>query len=131
VRKVYLVIGSFLALWGLCLFGLQVFHWLKTGGWPSIQLAHLFAHADHGARLIRIEPYDLVPGLFVNSWPWLQHPRDWIGVHKVVSLVLGFVPLALALILGGFALVDAGRRGSKNERRPVYATKGHSAGRRD
>jgi hypothetical protein len=131
VRKIYLVIGSVLALWGLCLFGLRVFYWLKSGGWPSIQVGNLFAHADHGSRLIRIEPYDLVPGLLVNSWPWLQHPREWIGVHKVVSFVVEFVPLALALIFGGFALVDAGGRGSKNGRRPVHATKGHSAGRRD
>lgn len=131
MRKAYLVIGAALVLWGVCLFGLQVFYWLKTGGWPSIQVGNLFAHADHGSRLIRIEPYDLVPSLLVNSSPWLQHPRDWIGVHKVVSFVLGFVPLALALMLGGFALVDTGSRGSKNETGPVYATKGHSAGRRD
>ena len=77
------IFGGLLGL-AACL-GYQAFHFLKFGSWPEVSSA------------------DVLHRLGVIGQSWYMNPKDWIGVHAVLSFVNAG---ALALLIGwgiGFA----------------------------
>lgn len=77
------VFGALLVLAGLGIFGLQIFAYLKSGEWAKLPLKMLvvFGPADFES--------------------WINHPTNWLGLHKIVNGMLELAPLSLcALALG-------------------------------
>lgn len=69
---------------GLCVFGYQVFLYLKNGSWTSISLVD---------TALLVAPN--------NSW--LNYPMDWVGMHKILSSIplsgpLIFIPIGILYI---------------------------------
>ncbi len=85
------VAGFGVILWGLLLFLLQVFYWLKIGGWSPTPALSVF-----------VQPYlpsatpsalDLVIPTFArNSWEWIQIRRRGSGCTRSLG---GFSKLCL------------------------------------
>lgn len=78
--------GLLVALAGLGVLGLQVFAYLKTGGWKSV------------STLSVLSPY----------FPWLNNPQSWFGLHDIVRDMLGLLPLSLALVVLGWLIAGFG-----------------------
>jgi len=68
---------------GLYVFGSQIFKWLKTGEWVSIQLINLFFES---------------PDLANTS----EQALNWVGLHRLKMWFLNKIPLSLALITFGW-----------------------------
>jgi hypothetical protein len=102
------ILGVVFVLWGVALMVMQLLYWLKTGGWPSISALNLFLPlGSENVRVMRLEPYDLMPTVWVGAWHWLQYPSDWFGVNKLVLSVLTLLPLSLTIVLCGVAICFA------------------------
>lgn len=107
------LLGFLVVMWGLILFGFQSLYWFKAGVWipvsllmflsPSSLLAEIEALSGRGVH--GFHPYDLIPDIFWGSFPWLDHPSNWFGAHKLIHGFLGMVPLSLALIALGFTIL--------------------------
>lgn len=72
---------------GLAIFGLQVFSYLRSGTWSPfsiLDLTQLILQSD-----------------------WIASPTTWLGLHEVVSGILGFIPAALGLIFGPWIIGSA------------------------
>jgi len=78
--------GLLIALAGLGVLGLQVFGYLKTGGWKSV------------STLSVASPY----------FPWLNNPQSWFGLNDIVRDMLGLLPLSLALVVIGWLIAGFG-----------------------
>lgn len=78
--------GLMIALAGLGVLGLQVFGYLKTGGWKSV------------STLSVLSPY----------FPWLDNPLSWFGLNDIVRNMLGLLPLSLALVVLGWLVAGFG-----------------------
>lgn len=87
------------AVGGLVLFGYQVWFYLKYALWKSYSF--YWAIKETGLSL---------PEKFDN---WLAQPNEWLGVHKIVSLllelslaILNFLPLSLVLTVMGIIILS-------------------------
>ncbi len=78
--------GLLIALAGLGVVGLQVFGYLKTGGWKSV------------STLSVASPY----------FPWLDNPQSWFGLNDIVRDMLGLLPFSLALVVLGCLIAGFG-----------------------
>ena len=86
--------------WGLalvlllapCVLAIQAIFGLKSGTWPSVNLADALLWVD----VLLSSPHE--HGSFSA---WLTAPKSWIGVHKI----LVFTPMAGAVASLGFLLV--------------------------
>ena len=101
----------FLIGWGLLLVLVQCLYWLKNGQWVSVSLLDLFLPKwQIEAANLPILPLDLVPGWLFNGMPWLidwlSNPHGWLGLHRLVTWILGLTPLSLALVVMGFAIAQ-------------------------
>lgn len=94
--------GLFLAGWGALLAIAQCIYWLKNGQWISVSVLELFVHGWRvEEKNLPILPLDLVPNSLSSSIPWLSTPTSWLGLHRAVTWILGFIPFSLALIIFG------------------------------
>lgn len=84
-----LSIGCFFSVaFGLSIFGIQIFLWMKTGAWNGVSIATAF-------------------WLFGLNLSTIYSPTDWKGLAAIVSWVLAF-PLSLTvLLIGAFAYLKA------------------------
>ena len=79
---VLLIGGILLALTGVGLFVFQVYVFLRHGEWQSFSLR----------TLLEIIGFDMTE---------LDHPRDWVGLKRIVKFALEWIPSALFLVIGG------------------------------
>ncbi|MCI0529017.1 MAG: hypothetical protein L0Y56_16390 [Nitrospira sp.] len=86
-QKLVNIIGVTLLYIGIIIIGLQVFVYLLYGKWEELPLFYL--------------PALLGPDAFMS---WLDNPRSWLGLHKIVFGILKFMPLSLFLMLVGVPL---------------------------
>ena len=91
------VIGALMIVSGLLIALGQVFSYMQSGAWTQVPILFLS---------------DFLPNSFQA---WLDHPRSWLGLHKIVLLVLKSVPASIFLILLGVITwwVGRGMRGKK------------------
>lgn len=83
-----ILIGGGLIIWGICVEGSHIVHWLRTSQWTPDPFAAT-----------------ILP-LFPPSSPflsWLYDPQDWYGVHR---LVWDALELRLSLVLFCVAVVS-------------------------
>jgi len=78
--------GLLIGLAGLGVLGLQIFGYLKTGGWKSV------------STLSIASPY----------FAWLNDPQSWFGLNNIVRDMLGLLPLSLALVVFGWLIAGFG-----------------------
>ena len=98
--------AAILILWGIAVFLLQIFYWLKTGTWPSISALDLFVPFPFTeVRMVVIEPYDLLPKALVGHWHWLMYGSDWAGLKKLILTILRHFPFSLLLVLAGMLVL--------------------------
>lgn len=88
ISKVMGSVFLLLALIGVCFFGWQVVHYLKTGYWTAISII----------RLLDVFPSG---NSFVS---WVQYPQSWFGLHKIIRWIFDVVPLSLFLVAVGTAI---------------------------
>ncbi len=82
-------IASWLNIWGLLggvLIGggillIQLYWWAKTGEWLSLPVGVVFV-------------------LLGFELEWVYEPTDWVGVAKVIRLLLEQLPLSLTCLFG-------------------------------
>jgi len=86
-QKVLNILGVTLLYSGAIIIGLQVFVYLLYGKWEELPLFYL--------------PALLGPDKFMS---WLDNPRSWLGLHKIVFGLLKYMPLSLFLMLVGLPL---------------------------
>ena len=86
LSAIVVLTGLLIALAGLGVLGLQVFAYLKTGGWKSVSTLSVAA------------PY----------FPWLNNPQSWFGLNDIVRGMLGLLPLSLALVVPGLLIAGFG-----------------------
>jgi hypothetical protein len=86
-QKLLNILGVTLLYSGAIIIGVQVFAYLLYGQWEELPLFYLFAL--------------LGPDRFIS---WLDSPGSWIGLHKIVSGILEFMPLSLFLMLVGLPM---------------------------
>jgi hypothetical protein len=86
-QKVLNILGVTLLYSGAIIIGLQLFVYLLYGTWEELPLFYLFAL--------------LGPDKFMS---WLDNPRSWLGLHKIVFGILKFMPLSLFLMFVGLPL---------------------------
>lgn len=83
---IVVLIGLLVALAGLVVLGLQIFGYLKTGNWQPV------------STLGVMSPY----------WPWLDQPRTWFGLHKIIRDMLALMPFSIALVALGWLIAGFG-----------------------
>ena len=86
VFGVVIMAGWLVVISGAGLFCYQVFVFLKSGQWMSLDVLRL--------------AYPYVS--------WLQDPQSWYGLHGIVVDFLGLVPVSLALIAAGWLVAGFG-----------------------
>lgn len=72
---------------GLGLAGFQVFIYLKSGEWVEVPLK----------ALVEFGPTEFTS--------WLHAPTSWVGLHKIISGALEFMPLSLSAVNAGAAMM--------------------------
>lgn len=116
-------LGVILAFVGGYVIVAQVILWLKSGQWISLPLLYLFvdpwpllaekfsAEAVAAIQSVTGQFSDplviLRMGLhtYLNGLPsWLMEPKEWVGVQKIVRIVLESIPLSLFLVGLGAAV---------------------------
>ena len=85
-QKIVNVLGVLLILAGLVIVGFQVFLYFKNGQWIELPLLYLAAFG---------------PDEFVT---WLNNPTSWVGLHKIIYVLLSFIPLSMCSVLVGWAM---------------------------
>jgi len=86
-RKICLSIPFSFALSGMAVLAYQSAIWLRQGYWKSL-----------GTRLVLNK---VLPSNFLH---WLQNPKSWLGLNKIVFSVFN-LPLALFLLLFGLVIL--------------------------
>jgi len=88
--------GGLSVICGFIVIGFQVLLWLMVGKWLELSLLRIFYLAvKYLPETIRMIPE------FKAFMQWFLYPRDWIGLHKVVTGTLEFIPLSFCLIVVG------------------------------
>ncbi|MGB5257497.1 MAG: hypothetical protein WBN07_13750 [Woeseiaceae bacterium] len=83
---VVVVVGLLITLGGVGVLALQVYGYLKTGGWQSVSLQ----------------------SVAVAYVPWLNNPQSWFGLHQIVRRAADLLPLSLALVVLGWMIAGFG-----------------------
>jgi hypothetical protein len=86
-RKICLSIPFSFALSGMAVLVYQSIIWARQGYWKSL-----------GSRLVLNR---ILPSSFFH---WLQNPKSWLGLKKIVFSVFN-LPLALFLLLFGLVIL--------------------------
>lgn len=68
----------------------QCFIWLQKGSWESIRAIDVFK--DY---------------ISIESLNWMQSPKTWVGISKIISYIVHEAPLSGVLTIGGVALLMA------------------------
>lgn len=103
---VRIVAGLFL-LAGLGVFGYQGYIWYMSGEWYGIDLL---------STIHWLNSTQFTPAGNGGSPPplnWFYAPHNWLGLHRILIVVLDIVPLSLILIVAGsflFAAIDGGEK---------------------
>lgn len=85
LEKTVNLLGYILIFVGILLLLFHIFLYVHSGEWSSLQLMSLTTFA---------------PDRFVL---WLANPKSWLGLHKIISWILNFIPTFAFLILFGFS----------------------------
>ncbi len=103
--------GGLIAICGLIVVGFQVLFWLKDGEWPEVNLLGIFYLAvKYLPETFRMSPE------FKAFMLWLSYPRDWQGLHKIVTGTLEFIPLSFFLVVVGGVVWIIGLAGKEEAR---------------
>lgn len=79
-------IGVLCVFSGMAILCFQVFVYLKDGEWIEFPLSILFAFGPEGFLM------------------WLNNPRSWFGLHKIINGVLEVMPLSLFFMIVGVTM---------------------------
>lgn len=82
-------VGGLIVLGGLGILTYQSFMWLQDGVWSAIPLASAFDYFFQGTAL----------------HGWVSQPQSWLGLQEIVKWCLQNIPLSLALVVDGLALI--------------------------
>ena len=91
--------GGLIVICGFIVVGFQVLFWLKGREWLEVSLLGSFYFVvKYLPETFRMSPE------FKAFMLWLSYPRDWQGLHKIVTGTLEFIPLSFFLVVvGGLA----------------------------
>lgn len=106
------VAGLFL-LAGLGVIGYQGYIWYMSGEWSGIDLLST-VHWLNSTQSTQFTQSTLA-GSSGSPPPlnWFYAPDNWLGLHRILVVVLDIVPLSLFLIVAGsflFAAIDGGEK---------------------
>ncbi len=93
------LVGGLTIIFGIFLFGYQVYFWLRTATWANLPISYLFIKPS--VIYSSPSPLDLAPAWFHNTWLWLESPSDWHGIHRVVKFFFDLIPLSLVWVVVG------------------------------
>jgi len=83
VEKIVNLLGYILIFAGILLLLFHIFLYVHSGEWSSLPLISLTT---------------IAPDRFVL---WLVNPKSWLGLHKIISWILIFIPTFAFLIFFG------------------------------
>ena len=88
----------------------QIGYWFRQGEWIALPSLYLFIPFEAPRSMGNV---GLIPNWFVGSWPWLESPTSWYGLHKIIygtleSFSIPGVSFILAALFFFIALSDRG-----------------------
>jgi hypothetical protein len=63
----------------------QIGYWLRQNEWVALPSLYLFIPFEAPRSMGNVW---LIPSWFVGSWPWLESPSSWYGLHKIIYSAL-------------------------------------------
>ncbi len=110
-RTIVGIIGGFFLVAGLGVFGYQVYDWYKLGRWFEMDLLWMVQ------RLLSTTSGNDGSSFLAS---WFFAPQDWLGLHRILMVVLEIIPLGLFfIIIGSFLFASIDRK--EKERRRIIA----------
>lgn len=95
-------LAIFSAIW---LWGWQIIYWLRRDHWTSLDIISLVKSGGAGAD----GPREIFGSLGRNRFTnWLISPLDWVGLQRVVSLILSWITPSIIFLFVGFQCLMAG-----------------------
>jgi hypothetical protein len=123
-RLLHVLVGFVAALvcmYGVGLFCLQGYMWLRFGTWVELPAAVLLMDAPPPAERTVTDNLDAVASgisfadfrLYIpylqapKLAEWLRHPTSWFGLHKLASYALNLISVPVLMVVVGWWIASA------------------------